>query len=428
MSLTGIKPGSKEAGIPHVGLESSFSFLREGYTFISRVCDHYGVDAFRTRIMLTPAVCMRGAEAAEIFYGGDRFSRKGSMPKSVLHLLQDERSVQQLEGPAHRVRKRMFLGMMHEDALRKAVSIFGRELRSAFGRWGDRNEIRLLDGMRDVLTRTVFEWAGVPVVEAELDERIEELGAMVDDAGEIGPANWHARHLRNRCEAWAKTVIDDAREGRLALDEGSALAIIARHQDVDGRMLDPTVAAVELLNVLRPTIAIDRFVVFSALALYERPDWGDRLRDAEDADLEAFVLEVRRYYPFFPIIGGKVARQFDWKDHRFEVGDWVLFDLYGTNHHEASWEHANQFRPERFLGWKGDAFSYVAQGAGLFEDNHRCPGEWLTIAILKEAVRLFAGSVRYDVPVQDLSIDLSEMPALPKSGLLVKNVSWNGTP
>ena len=31
-------------------------------------------------------------------------------------------------------------------------------------------------------------------------------------------------------------------------------------------------AAVELLNVLRPTVAVDRFIVFAALALHRHPE------------------------------------------------------------------------------------------------------------------------------------------------------------
>ncbi len=63
-------------GIPHVALESSVSFLRDGYTYISRICDAHRGDAFSTRIMLTPVICMRGAEAAEIFWRDGRRRRQ----------------------------------------------------------------------------------------------------------------------------------------------------------------------------------------------------------------------------------------------------------------------------------------------------------------------------------------------------------------
>ncbi|PKA42224.1 hypothetical protein CWR43_19160 [Rhizobium sullae] len=67
-------------------------------------------------------------------------------------------------------------------------------------------------------------------------------------------------------------------------------------------------------------VAIDRFIVFTALALHERPDWAEKIQAGMDKDVESFVLEVRRFYPFFPVIGGKVVEEFDWKPHSFMVG------------------------------------------------------------------------------------------------------------
>jgi fatty-acid peroxygenase len=78
------------AALPRDGaFYSSVVFAREGYTFISSRCDRLGSDAFRTRLMLQPVVCMRGRDATSFFYGGGHFTRKGAMPMSVLLLLQD---------------------------------------------------------------------------------------------------------------------------------------------------------------------------------------------------------------------------------------------------------------------------------------------------------------------------------------------------
>jgi hypothetical protein len=56
-----------------------------------------------------------------------------------------------------------------------------------------------------------------------------------------------------------KAVIQKVRSGELAVPEGSAADVIARHREADGRLLDEKVAAVELLNLLRPIVAIARF-------------------------------------------------------------------------------------------------------------------------------------------------------------------------
>jgi fatty-acid peroxygenase len=43
-----------------------------------------------------------------------------------------------------------------------------------------------------------------------------------------------------------------------------------------------------------------------------------------------------------------VLTAFRWRDHSFKKSDWVLMDLYGTNHDARIWGDPNIFRPERF--------------------------------------------------------------------------------
>jgi cytochrome P450 len=85
-------------------------------------------------------------------------------------------------------------------------------------------------------------------------------------------------------------------------------------------------AAVELINVLRPTVAVARFITFAALALHEHPGARQKLQEGDEEYLERFVQEVRRFYPFFPLVGGRARKDFEWRGHRFEEGTWVLLD------------------------------------------------------------------------------------------------------
>ena len=413
-------PARQSSGIPVCGFDSSVAFWREGYTFVSRRCERLGVDAFRTRIMLEPVVCMRGREAAEIFYGpGNRFTRQRAMPTSVLRLLQDEGSVQSLDGEPHRWRKALFSTMLGPEAVDNARRMFTAALRAGYPRWRGK-EVVLHAAMREVLVRFSLAWAGVPASDVDIRLRSEELCAMVDKAGSIGPVNWWARYLRNRCETWAKGVILAYRDGELPGAEGGALAAIATHTDPRGVSLEPGIAAVELLNILRPTVAIANFIVFAVLALARHPAWRAAFAEGADDDVRPFVQEVRRVYPFFPVIAGRVRDAFDWRDHAFKSGDWVMLDLYGTNHDPEIWSDPQAFVPERFRDWAGDPFTLIPQGGGDAATSHRCPGEDLTVALTGEAVRFFSRDVDYRVPVQDMSIALNRMPALPKSGVILK--------
>jgi fatty-acid peroxygenase len=199
--------------------------------------------------------------------------------------------------------------------------------------------------------------------------------------------------------------------------------VIASHRDHEGNLLDPAVAGVELLNVLRPTVAVDRYLVFAALALHEHPEWRERLRDADDATLEWFVQEVRRTAPFFPFTAARVREGFEWRGYWFPAGRLVLLDLFGTCHDPTRWDDPTAFRPERFETWDGSPFDLIPQGGGDHDHGHRCAGEWITIGLLKTIVAELTRSMSYRVPEQDLRVPRGRIPALPRSGFVIDQVA-----
>ncbi|TDC50434.1 cytochrome P450, partial [Micromonospora sp. KC207] len=329
--------------------------------------------------------------------------------------------VQGLDGAAHRDRKTMFMSIMTPSAVRQLGQLFDDEWRARVPDWERAGRMTLYDEVSPLLTRAVCAWAGVPLAAAEVTRRTAWMRAMVEGPAAFGPRHWRGVVDRRRAQRWLGEIIERARVGVLPAPEGSALRVIAEHRDDRGRLLPHRIAAVELLNVLRPTVAVDRFVVFAALALHDHPPWRDRVR-GDDAATECFVQEVRRYYPFFPIAAARVRRSFDWQGYHFPQGRRVLLDLYGTNHHDALWPEPERFLPERFAGWRGDPFALVPQGGGDHHTGHRCAGEWITIELLKRAVTNLTTTMRYKVPPQDLAIDLRRMPALPPSGFVVADV------
>lgn len=134
------------------------------------------------------------------------------------------------------------------------------------------------------------------------------------------------------------------------------------------------------------------------------------------------MQEVRRFYPFFPLVGGRVLQPFTWRGHHFAQSAWVLLDLYGTNHDARTWTEPEIFQPDRFRPWQGNPFTLIPHGGGDHWVNHRGAGEWLTIELMKRAVRLLTPQMQYTVPAQDLSINLRQLPALPKSRFIIAQV------
>ncbi|EAQ02247.1 fatty acid alpha hydroxylase [Pseudooceanicola batsensis HTCC2597] len=397
------------SGIPDLpGVDSTLAFFREGYRFVGNGCDRVGAPAFRTRLMLRPVTCMRGPEAVRAFYRPGRMTRRGAMPASVVALLQDRGSVQTLDGSAHRVRKALFMDMMGDDRLGEARRLLAEEWQTAADGWRGRT-VALRDELPPVMTRVALRWSGIDPEGTDVAQRAEELSAMIEGAGGLGPSHLRARWLRARSERWARETILTARSG----GGDSVIARIARHRDADGEALRDDVAGVELLNVLRPIVAVARFVVFAAHALHVHMAPAGPV--GED-DAHRLGEEVRRVYPFFPVIGGRVLQPFDWRGTAFAKGDWLLLDLYGTNHDSAAWPAPGDFRPDRHRDPRADRL--VPQGGGDYHLDHRCPGEWLTMALLTEAI-LALTSMGYRVPPQDLDISTRRFPPWPADGMRI---------
>ena len=101
-----------------------------------------------------------------------------------------------------------------------------------------------------------------------------------------------------------------------------------------------------------------------------------------------------------------------------------MLDLYGTNHDPNRWDEPDRFLPERFEQESEDChrFATIPQGGGEYATGHRCPGEWITLALMELTLDKFAHQLRYRVPDQDLSIALTRMPANPRSGLVIDRV------
>ncbi|MET8199732.1 cytochrome P450 [Micromonospora taraxaci] len=401
--------------------DSTLALLRAGYRFIGERCERYDSDVFRTRILLAPTICLRGRPATELFYDTERFQRATAMPLRVQRTLTGRGGVQGLDGTEHADRKAMFMSIMTPAAIRQLGQLFDDEWRARIPAWEAAGPVSLYDELGRLLTRVVYAWVGVPLPASQVADRAVELHAMIEAPALAGPRHWRGRLARRRAERRLADLVERTRTGLAPAPADSALAVIAEHRDGRGNLLPRRIAAVELLNLLRPVVAVDQYMTFAALALHDHPGWRDRVRD-DDETIEQFVQEVRRYYPFFPMAAARVRRSFEWQGHHFPAGRRVLLDLYGTNHHPTLWPEPELFRPERFAGRRVDPFALIPQGGGDHWAGHRCAGEWITIDLMKRAVANLTTTMRYDVPVQDLTLDLRRMPALPPLGLTITNI------
>lgn len=115
--------------------ESTLALIRDPYRFISKRCERYQPDLFQTTLMLQRTVCMRGHQAAALFYGPQRFARAGVAPTWLQKRLFGVGGVQRLDGAAHRHRKQMFMSRTTPARIERLAGITADWLHSYAEKW-----------------------------------------------------------------------------------------------------------------------------------------------------------------------------------------------------------------------------------------------------------------------------------------------------
>ncbi|GAB3447495.1 fatty-acid peroxygenase [Streptomonospora sediminis] len=434
------------------------ALLRDPYRFISRGCRRRGTDAFATRLLLERAVCVTGPEAAAAFQNPGHFTRHRAVPARITKSLFGAGGVQGLDGAGHRHRKHLFVSLMSPERVSELAELAAGEFDRSARHWQGRGRVVLYDEFRAMLTRAVCAWAGVPLVAADARRRTAQLTALYDCAARVGPRHWKSRLERRAADRWAADIVGRIRAGRIRPPEDTAAYAVAWHREPDGGLLDRRAAGVELLNVLRPVVAVSVYLAFAVHALHRHPycaggiaadgggsasgggcgggtgadgtdgaDEGEEGRGDRSADpaapaapwAELFAQEVRRYYPMFPAVAARARHDLVLRGQHISRGRRVLLDLYGINHDPRLWEEPWEFRPERFREWRWNLYNFVPQGAGDPNTSHRCPGEPIAVAVIAAIARRLV-DLRYEVPEQDMTPDMRRLPALPRSGCIIR--------
>ncbi|MEU6388051.1 cytochrome P450 [Streptomyces sp. NPDC046939] len=409
---------------PHRLVPESLALLTEGYAWLPDLLRAENDTALSLRVLGKPALAVRGPEAVRFFYDEEHVRRHGALPGPVLSTLFGHGAVHTLDGAEHRSRKAFFLPLLDDDAVTGAAEHIVAAWDEAVPRWAAEPEVVLFDAVARVLTKGVCRWAGVPLAEGDEEELASDLVAMVDGFATAGPRHFRARRARARQEKRFAELVEAVRSGEAEAEPGSVLDRVCRHRDTSGdapgeELLTPLVAAVELLNVIRPTTALSWFVAFAAHALHRRPEHKERLNSGDAAFAVAFAHEVRRFYPFAPFLGGQAVTDLTWQGRTVPAGGLVLLDVYGQNHDERLFKDPYAFRPERFLDHAPARDELIPQGGADARTGHRCPGEAMTVGILETLAQRLA-ALEYRVPPQDLTIPLNRIPTRPRDGMILR--------
>jgi fatty-acid peroxygenase len=409
--------------------DDSLSLMTRGYGFGSRIWDRVRPDARAAPLGLLgdDALLVRGAEAVDLFYDGDVIARHGAMPGIVQGTLFGTGSVHSLDGDDHRHRKATFVDVAYDDAqVARLTPLFEQEWRAELDEWLAGGERSAYDAAVGAFGRASMRWAGLPGTAAAKTRWSARLAQIVDGFGvPYSPEYLLAALNRRWSDRHAERLIESTRAGRLTPGAGTALSEWTWHRDREGRLLPARLAGIELQNSIRPMIAVSRFVAFAAKELHDRPEWRRRIaaETAERGSLVdgplavAFAQEIRRTAPFVPMLPGLTRRDVEFDGLTVPEGGRLVLDILGTDTDRASWDRADEFDPERFVGvddYEAIA-TFVPHGGAGVATGHRCPGEKLAIAGLAAAVATLSDP-RVAVLDTGLEVDRRRLPTKPASG------------
>jgi fatty-acid peroxygenase len=412
--------------------------LTSGYEFAGRVGSRPAVTAVPIRLLGRRAVVVGGPGGVELFYDGEQVRRHGATPQPIRSTLFGRGAVHGLDDEQHRHRKSLFVQAVEPERVDALAELVSRGWAAALDGPGP---ITVFDTAVEVFGVAVQRWAGLPFADARLRRHARDMAAVVDGFGSVGVRGLRAYAARRRSDRWAWSVVRAARSGRCPVPDGSALRTVLDHRDEQGRPLPERIAAVELLNVLRPTVAVAWYAAAAAVQLDRHPQWRERIADETRAAgpqnshralpgpvVTAFAHEIRRTTPFVPVLAARARRRLQVGPVTVPAGRRIVLDVWGTDTSPDGWADPQRFDPARFLtcptasqsGW------FVPQGGDAMLTGHRCPGEGITGALIsRTAIELATRS--WTLPPQDLSVDHTRMPTRPRSGVVLEPVRATDT-
>lgn len=408
-----IKSTLRELGLP----DDTLNFALTGYPFLLETSSELGLEIFNTRFLLERVTCMTGPDAAKLFYDGVSFHETEASATLLERTLfgnaaaiDPERS--RTSGPSPN-----FPAVFDESNLLLLVNLAEEKWERYAASWEARGAVTLLDEFAEMFCETMMAWCGVPL--GNVGARTSDFRYLIESASARGTVHVRSRAARRRLDDWLEGIVRDERRCPEARPD-SALGRLAHHQDGQGKVAREQDVAVELKRLIRPVVALAWHCTALVFAMHRHPERRPRPDDA--AGRERFVEEVCRLHPLWPIAAAQAMRTVEFRGHVVPRGRIVFFDVFGTNRHSGTFERPHEFRPERFEKETRTGNDTRVQAATQVRNTRsRRVEDWITIPLMDLVLRKMS-DLRFSVPSQDLSLCMTEIPARPESGFIIRNV------
>lgn len=406
-------------------LDSTIYFLKDPYRFLMKRSERHQSDIFELRLLAKRTVALKGHKYAKYFYDASLCSRDG-MPELLRSTLLGRGGVNSLKGEEHLKRKALFMSCMSKEEVYGIGNILKKNLEMRFLIWEASPQVHLLQDIQFVLACSAIEWVGIPLQDfGDLEKATKKLVSLFDDAGAKSFRHVRARYSRWFLERKIRKLVRFYRrpDNIYKIDAQSPFAKILLYRDVNDEALSEKVASVEILNLLRPIVAVSCFISFATHAFLTHKN-VDLKRIVNDEKYRNFFIdEVRRYYPFFPAVIGQAKKDYSLEGFKINKGTRLVLDIYGTNHDPRVWKNPEEFNPLRFEEQAVTPYNLVAQGGGDHSMGHRCAGEFITKRLMSVYLEKLLSRVDFHIPDQDMRIQMTRVPATPRSGVALDRVS-----
>jgi fatty-acid peroxygenase len=226
--------------------------------------------------------------------------RKSVVPEPLRSTLTGHGSIQTTDGIEHRLRKETLLKFMKENEMDRLKALFELNFLRAALSWTKESKIDLYTKSQKVLAETACEWVGVPVPYMQLDELTRDLTLLFDGSARTTVLHFKSRRARVRLQNWLIQMIDVHRNQRKVFTKNSPADILSALKHPHGELLTQQETAVEILNLIRPLVAISVYFVFTLHSLHAHPEYKKKIMNSNRMR-RLFIQEFRRFYLFFPL-------------------------------------------------------------------------------------------------------------------------------
>lgn len=428
-----LPPGS--TGWPLVG--EALKLGANSFAFMGERTTQHGAVA-RSRLMNKDLAILAGPNTADAFLDESNVQRAGGLPPHAAALF-GSGVVNQIDGDAHRRRKQHLMRALDAVALASYLPEIRSSIRARVHAWTAAGEVRLQDECIALTLEMIFaNFAGIhPDADA-----LKRYAQGMNDFGRAlfglplalpGTPLARARVFVTETRALLTQIIESRRTNGTT---DAISRLIA--SDVEGERLSTEDIAKEVLHLTFAASGLWAWMCFGAQTLASNAALESRLRAVvatlpadpsgrqlfETEALNAFVHEVKRLGLIIPITAVGVARRdFEVGGYRVPKGWLVLWTTYGSHHSAgvAPYSAPETFDIDRYARGEGtERHHFAPQGPGEALTSHRCGGvEYSTLALSQFFVELLRAPKLRVVP-QDLTMDMSRLPASWKDGLRVR--------